>query len=47
MVKDAIMMGAALLTMADSAKAYLRKRAASLSPSRGAVTEDRLRMAGV
>jgi reactive chlorine resistance protein C len=27
-VKDAIMMGAALVTMADSAKAYLRKRAA-------------------
>ena len=26
-VKDAIMMGAALVTMADSAKAYLRKRA--------------------
>ena len=25
-VKDAIMMGAALVTMADSAKAYLRKR---------------------
>ncbi len=28
-VKDAIMMGAALVTMADSAKAYLRKRSAS------------------
>lgn len=28
-VKDAIMMGAALMTMADSAKAYLRKHAAS------------------
>lgn len=27
-LKDAIMMGAALVTMADSAKAYLRKRAA-------------------
>jgi uncharacterized membrane protein YkgB len=27
-VKDAIMMGAALVTMADSARAYLRKRAA-------------------
>jgi len=27
-IKDAIMMGAALVTMADSAKAYLRKRAA-------------------
>jgi len=31
-VKDAIMMGAALVTMADSAKAYLRKRAASTTP---------------
>ena len=28
-VKDAIMMGAALVTMADSAKAYLRKRNAT------------------
>jgi uncharacterized membrane protein YkgB len=28
-VKDAIMMGAALVTMADSAKAYLRKRGSS------------------
>jgi uncharacterized membrane protein YkgB len=28
-VKDAIMMGAALVTMADSAKCYLRKRASS------------------
>jgi uncharacterized membrane protein YkgB len=28
-VKDAIMMGAALVTMADSAKAYLRKRGAA------------------
>lgn len=31
-IKDAIMMGAALVTMADSARAYLRKTAAS-SPS--------------
>ncbi len=30
-VKDAIMMGAALVTMADSAKAYLRKRAARVT----------------
>ncbi len=30
-VKDAIMMGAALVTMADSARAYLRKRTASTS----------------
>jgi uncharacterized membrane protein YkgB len=28
-IKDAIMMGAALVTFADSAKAYLRKRTAS------------------
>lgn len=28
-IKDAIMMGAALVTMADSAKTYLRRRAAS------------------
>jgi hypothetical protein len=40
-VKDAIMMGAALVTMADSARAYLRKRAASLTPPSG-VTEERL-----
>ena len=46
-VKDAIMMGAALVTMADSAKAYLRKRASSLSPSNAAETEGRLVTAGV
>jgi reactive chlorine resistance protein C len=33
-VKDAIMMGAALVTMADSARAYLRKRRA-VAPSAG------------
>ncbi len=32
-IKDAIMMGAALVTMADSAKAYLRKKAAGSIPS--------------
>jgi uncharacterized membrane protein YkgB len=52
-LKDAIMMGAALVTMADSAKAYLRKRVssgvgvasewASASPSR----EDMLLSTGV
>ncbi|WP_435021471.1 DUF417 family protein [Tundrisphaera sp. TA3] len=31
-VKDAIMMGAALVTMADSAKAYLRKKAGPATP---------------
>ncbi len=46
-VKDAIMMGAALVTMADSAQAYLRKRAASLPPSNAAVTEQRVLPAGV
>ena len=30
-VKDAIMMGAALVTMADSAKSYLRRRASAVS----------------
>ena len=33
-IKDAIMIGAALVTMADSAKAYLRQRASSLSQSK-------------
>lgn len=33
-VKDAIMMGAALVTMADSAKAYLRKRSAERTVAR-------------
>ncbi len=46
-IKDAIMMGAALVTMADSAKAYLRKRAASLSQSKVAVNEERLLTASV
>jgi uncharacterized membrane protein YkgB len=36
-VKDAIMLGAAIVTMADSAKAYLRKKsaAAEIGPGRG------------
>jgi reactive chlorine resistance protein C len=38
-IKDAILMGAALVTMADSAKAYLRKRSAA---SRAAVSEREL-----
>lgn len=42
-VKDAIMMGAALVTMADSAKAYLRKRASSLTPSNATGTAERLK----
>jgi uncharacterized membrane protein YkgB len=46
-VKDAIMMGAALVTMADSAKAYLRKRAASLTPSRAGLSQDRLQPSSV
>jgi uncharacterized membrane protein YkgB len=40
-VKDAIMMGAALVTMADSAKAYLRKREAP----RAAVSQRELALA--
>jgi uncharacterized membrane protein YkgB len=40
-IKDAIMMGAALVTMADSAKAYLRNRASSLSQSKVTVNEER------
>jgi uncharacterized membrane protein YkgB len=44
-IKDAIMMGAALLTMADSAKAYLRRRADARSLS--AVSVARLQEAGV
>lgn len=46
-VKDAIMMGAALVTMADSAKAYLRKQASSVSQSKVAVKEERLLTASV
>jgi uncharacterized membrane protein YkgB len=38
-IKDAIMMGAALVTMADSARAYLRKRAATQSSSGIAVRD--------
>jgi uncharacterized membrane protein YkgB len=37
-VKDAIMMGAALVTMADSARAYLRKQAAA--PARAAAAPE-------
>ncbi len=46
-IKDAIMMGAALVTMADSAKAYLRKRAATHSQARVAVKSERLTTASV
>ena len=46
-IKDAIMMGAALVTMADSAKAYLRKRASSDSQSKVATKEHRLLTASV
>lgn len=46
-VKDAIMMGAALVTMADSAKAYLRKRASSLTQSEVVMKEERLLTASV
>jgi uncharacterized membrane protein YkgB len=46
-IKDAIMIGAALVTMADSATAYLRKRAASLTQPQVAVTEERLTKASM
>ena len=36
-IKDAIMMGAALVTMADSAKAYLRKREAQAPAANRAI----------
>lgn len=39
-IKDAIMMGAALVTMADSAKAYLRKRNAISETARDHVRDD-------
>jgi uncharacterized membrane protein YkgB len=41
-IKDTIMLGAALVTMADSAKAYLLKRASSVSLSRFAAKDERL-----
>ncbi len=44
-IKDAIMMGAALVTMADSAKAYLRKRPAS-GPAERAPAVERALVAG-
>ena len=40
-LKDAIMMGAALVTMADSAKACLRKKATTQPTSKVALTEKR------
>lgn len=40
-IKDAIMMGAALVTMADSAKACLQQQASSVQQSKGTVTEER------
>jgi uncharacterized membrane protein YkgB len=39
-IKDAIMMGAALVTMADSARAYLRKQAAAAPASAAAAEEE-------
>jgi uncharacterized membrane protein YkgB len=41
-IKDAIMMGAALVTMADSARAYLRKKAAAATTQAAAVAEEEL-----
>lgn len=45
-VKDAIMMGAALVTMADSAKAYLRKRGVQ-APVENAVSREEKSLAAV
>jgi uncharacterized membrane protein YkgB len=45
-LKDAIMMGAALVTMADSAKAYLRRRTAATALSRTSPTQQQLTTAG-
>jgi uncharacterized membrane protein YkgB len=45
-VKDAIMMGAALVTMADSARAFLQKQAAA-APSHIAAPEDELVASGI
>jgi uncharacterized membrane protein YkgB len=44
-VKDAIMMGAALVTMADSARAYLRQKAAA-APQAAAAAEPELVVGG-
>jgi uncharacterized membrane protein YkgB len=41
-IKDAIMMGAALVTMADSARTYLRKRTAAHATANGVVASERL-----
>jgi uncharacterized membrane protein YkgB len=46
-VKDAIMMGAALITMADSAKAYLRKRGVNHSHLKLAVSGEKRTLASV
>jgi uncharacterized membrane protein YkgB len=46
-IKDAIMMGAALVTMADSAKTYLRQWASSLSSSEVVECEERIVTASV
>jgi reactive chlorine resistance protein C len=46
-IKDAIMVGAALITMADSAQAYLRKQAASSIPVQAVPKQRRLQTVGV
>ena len=47
-IKDAIMMGAALVTMADSARAYLRKQApAAAPPQTAAAPEKELVVVGI
>ncbi len=39
-IKDAIMMGAALVTMSDSAKAYLRKRATAVASPKAVIARE-------
>jgi uncharacterized membrane protein YkgB len=46
-IKDAIMMGAALVTMADSAQAYLRRQATSSIPAKAVSKQRRLQTVGV
>ena len=41
-LKDAIMMGAALVTMADSARAYLRKKTVATAMTNGVIATERL-----
>ena len=46
-IKDAIMMGAALVPMADSARAYLRKQATAAPPQADTAPEEDLVAGGI